>query len=84
MFYVSRGNIPPTRHTQHRAPDGSLYAEELFGVLTELRLDEPSEIRRRTARLRLRSRSEDRAPDYENTHTGYRSTHAAFLQLPLQ
>ncbi len=32
MFYVSRGNIPPTRHTQHRAPDGSLYAEELFGV----------------------------------------------------
>ena len=32
MFYVSRGSIPPTRHTQHRAPDGSLYAEELFGV----------------------------------------------------
>jgi len=32
VFYVSRGNIPPTRHTQHRAPDGSLYAEELFGV----------------------------------------------------
>src|SRR6187549_3552298 len=32
MFYVSRGNVPPTRHTQHRAPDGSLYAEELFGV----------------------------------------------------
>jgi homogentisate 1,2-dioxygenase len=32
MFYVSRGNIPPKRHTQHRAPDGSLYAEELFGM----------------------------------------------------
>ena len=32
MYYVSRGTIPPTRHTQHRAPDGSLYAEELFGV----------------------------------------------------
>ena len=32
MFYVSRGSLPPTRHTQHRAPDGSLYAEELFGV----------------------------------------------------
>ena len=32
MFYVARGSIPHTRHTQHRAPDGSLYAEELFGV----------------------------------------------------
>ena len=32
MFYVSRGSVPPTRHTQHRAPGGSLYAEELFGV----------------------------------------------------
>ncbi len=32
MFYVSRGNVPHTRHTQHRAPDGSLYAEELFGM----------------------------------------------------
>ncbi|MEO5964292.1 MAG: homogentisate 1,2-dioxygenase [Candidatus Limnocylindrales bacterium] len=32
MYYVSRGSVPPTRHTQHRAPDGSLYAEELFGV----------------------------------------------------
>ena len=32
MFYVSRGNVPPKRHTQHRAQDGSLYAEELFGV----------------------------------------------------
>jgi homogentisate 1,2-dioxygenase len=32
MFYTSRGNVPHKRHTQHRAPDGSLYAEELFGV----------------------------------------------------
>ncbi len=32
MFYVSRGNVPHKRHTQHRAPDGSLYSEELFGV----------------------------------------------------
>src|SRR5215213_473847 len=32
MFYVSRGNIPHKRHTQHRQPDGSLYAEEPFGV----------------------------------------------------
>ncbi len=32
MYYVSRGSIPRQRHTQHRAPDGSLYAEELFGV----------------------------------------------------
>ena len=32
MFYAARGNIPPKRHTQHRASDGSLYAEELFGV----------------------------------------------------
>jgi homogentisate 1,2-dioxygenase len=32
MYYVSRGDVPHTRHTQHRAPDGSLYAEELFGV----------------------------------------------------
>ncbi len=32
MFYVSRGSVPPTRHTQHRVPGGSLYAEELFGV----------------------------------------------------
>jgi homogentisate 1,2-dioxygenase len=32
LFYVSRGNVPHKRHTQHRAPDGSLYAEELFGV----------------------------------------------------
>jgi homogentisate 1,2-dioxygenase len=32
MYYVSRGSIPRQRHTQHRGPDGSLYAEELFGV----------------------------------------------------
>ena len=32
MYYVSRGNVPHKRHTQHRAPDGSLYAEELFGM----------------------------------------------------
>ena len=32
MYYVARGGIPPQRHTQHRAPDGSLCAEELFGV----------------------------------------------------
>ncbi len=32
MFYVQHGSVPHTRHTQHRGPDGSLYAEELFGV----------------------------------------------------
>ncbi len=32
MFYVSAGNVPHKRHTQHRAPDGSLCPEELFGV----------------------------------------------------
>ena len=32
MFYLARGRVPHKRHTQHRAPDGSLYAEELFGV----------------------------------------------------
>jgi homogentisate 1,2-dioxygenase len=32
MFYAAHGSIPPARHTQHRAPDGSLYSEELFGV----------------------------------------------------
>lgn len=29
--YQRRGSIPPKRHTQHRAPDGSLYREELMG-----------------------------------------------------
>src|SRR5215213_4795624 len=32
MYYVQRGSVPRQRHTQHRAADGSLYAEELFGV----------------------------------------------------
>jgi homogentisate 1,2-dioxygenase len=32
MFYVSRGNLPHKRHTQHRSPTGELYAEELFGM----------------------------------------------------
>jgi homogentisate 1,2-dioxygenase len=32
MFYVSRGNIPHKRHTQHRSASGELYAEELFGM----------------------------------------------------
>ena len=32
MFYVSEGSVPHKRHTQHRAPDGGLYSEELFGV----------------------------------------------------
>ena len=29
--YRAVGTIPPKRHTQHRQPDGSLYAEELMG-----------------------------------------------------
>lgn len=29
--YRSAGEIPPKRHTQHRQPDGTLYAEELMG-----------------------------------------------------
>ncbi|MCX6401896.1 MAG: homogentisate 1,2-dioxygenase [Propionibacteriales bacterium] len=29
--YQRIGNVPPKRHTQHRAPDGSLYFEELMG-----------------------------------------------------
>src|SRR3954452_448731 len=32
MYSVRHGSIPQQRHTQHRAADGSLYAEELFGV----------------------------------------------------
>src|SRR5947208_3437950 len=32
MFYVQRGEVPHKLHTQFRKPDGSLYAEELFGV----------------------------------------------------
>src|SRR5579875_1530903 len=30
-FYRAVGDIPPKRHTQHRRPDGGLYAEELMG-----------------------------------------------------
>ncbi|MCK9904700.1 homogentisate 1,2-dioxygenase [Frankia sp. Cpl3] len=30
-FYRSAGFVPPKRHTQHRASDGSLYYEELMG-----------------------------------------------------
>jgi homogentisate 1,2-dioxygenase len=30
-FYRHVGDVPPKRHTQHRRPDGGLYAEELMG-----------------------------------------------------
>ncbi|WP_127361212.1 homogentisate 1,2-dioxygenase [Actinacidiphila soli] len=30
-YYRQAGRIPPKRHTQHRAPDGGLYYEELMG-----------------------------------------------------
>lgn len=30
-YYRSVGDVPPTRHTQHRDPDGALYREELMG-----------------------------------------------------
>lgn len=30
--YVQLGQIPPKRHTQFRQPDGSLYAEQVFGT----------------------------------------------------
>jgi homogentisate 1,2-dioxygenase len=30
-YYRRVGDVPPKRHTQFRAPDGSLYAEELMG-----------------------------------------------------
>ena len=30
-YYRSVGDVPPTRHTQHRDPDGNLYREELMG-----------------------------------------------------
>ena len=29
--YRTAGDVPPKRHTQHRRPDGGLYAEELMG-----------------------------------------------------
>jgi homogentisate 1,2-dioxygenase len=32
-FYHKLGNIPHKRHTQFRKPDGSLYAEQLFGTI---------------------------------------------------
>ncbi len=32
MLDVARGDVPHKRHTQHDGPDGSLYAEELFGL----------------------------------------------------
>ncbi|GAL62159.1 homogentisate 1,2-dioxygenase [Algibacter lectus] len=32
-IYHKLGNIPPKRHTQFRKPDGSLYAEQLFGTI---------------------------------------------------
>ncbi len=31
VYYQQRGSVPPKRHTQHRASDGSLYLEELIG-----------------------------------------------------
>ena len=30
-YYRQVGHVPPKRHTQHRAADGSLYFEELMG-----------------------------------------------------
>jgi len=30
-YYRRAGDVPPKRHTQHRAPDGTLYREELMG-----------------------------------------------------
>ena len=30
-FYRQVGEVPPTRHTQFRRPDGGLYSEELVG-----------------------------------------------------
>lgn len=30
-YYRRVGEVPPKRHTQHRRPDGGLYAEELMG-----------------------------------------------------
>ncbi len=32
-LYHSLGKIPPKRHTQFRKPDGTLYAEQLFGTI---------------------------------------------------
>ena len=30
-YYRSVGDVPPTRHTQHRDAEGRLYREELMG-----------------------------------------------------
>ena len=30
--YISRGSIPPKRHTQFRSPAGKLYSEELVST----------------------------------------------------
>src|SRR4051812_35186190 len=30
--FISRGAVPPKRHTQFRSPSGNLYAEELFST----------------------------------------------------
>ena len=32
-FYHKLGTIPPKRHTQFKKPDGSLFAEQLFGTI---------------------------------------------------
>ena len=32
-IYHKLGKIPDKRHTQFRKPDGSLYAEQLFGTI---------------------------------------------------
>ena len=32
-YYRAVGTIPPKRHTQHRAEDGTLYYEELMAQL---------------------------------------------------
>ena len=57
--YRAMGNIPPKRHTQHPAPNGGLYYEELMGeegfssdssLLYHREI--PSEITARSARVR--------------------------------
>ena len=75
MFYAARGSIPPKRHTQHRAPDGSLYAEELFGVEgftgPQRRCSTTSSRRRgRTGSSRSAPRSASRRPTTATTTTG--------------
>ena len=73
MFYAARGSIPPKRHTQHRAPDGSLYAEELFGVegfTGRGRCSTTSRHRRGRTRSSRRARSGSRRPTTATTTTG--------------